>query len=598
MLQPNTFVNRATKELFCPDEIEPKEKQFCNNCNLSLRNDMCEIIHRKFVCRWGWFCLKCEQYTFRSKFLPKIEDIIRKHNCLQYCCTFCGENVLKVSKKQHLCPLQNLSYSNIVPRLAFLQMSFMGSGPAYCSNCKENITCTFCADNVKYEQPNIGTLFLEEQVGHFDSYTFWDSNFCNDVIIEKDILVRNYVPSYFQIKQNKDPKVLFNQTKTIKIKRTLFENGKSVLENFLHFFLTKNLTNVTLLINCIESNDLVYIIGVLIKFGFTPKILQTHNHILSVECPEICLRILDSQNYVNLSFQKAAEEANLLFHYFPKKWNKPTFFDFEGSCPVLSDYFNFEDTHDELEKKEQFLEENKAKCWKFREQLLNHTKQKTFLTATTVLSFISYCFEFQGLLANQTSSVTPSQFLHPMRRPLVTYSSFIYQLFLLHTKGIKMIRLPIDYQSSKGEIEFAEYLQYISPNHKFEYAWTEQGQSKKYLPICVPDIIDRSTSTLYFYNGCEIHSHNPEVCRFKRKIRPEDGERNKTFTRKIQKLQERNFSDIKKIKIFWQCDWQYQKRSNVSVKKFMKNIYTNPPPYRLNPQDAGLYLVLLFYVRM
>ena len=585
LLQPDTFVNPTTKELFCPDEIEPKEKNICKKCNLSTRSTTCEKLHKKLVCRWGWYCLKCEHYTFRSKFFPKTEDIILQHNCLYWPCTFCGEQILKSLKQKHLCPLQTLGYTEVIPRLGFIQMSFCGSGAAYCLDCKANDFCTFCSDNSSAEKPNIATLFLEQEIGYFDSYTFSDIN--SSTQIKKNALVQKYIPSFFEVVQTKRPKVLFNQKQSVKLRKNLFTEGKGVVEKLLDFLLTHNLTNLTLLINCSESNELIHFIAVLVQYGLTPKILQSNNRILMVECPEICLKMLDSQNYVTKTFERAADNLNVTFHYFPKKWNKPAFYNFEGNCPPVEDFWNFEDSASTVGKKDLFIR-HIGKSWNLWQNLQKHTYQKTFLTATTILTFIFDCFDLQLLLAKQSEMITHKKFVHPVRKPLITYSGFIYQLFLLFTKSkIKMLRPPIEYQSSKGEIEFSQYLEHTFPNHEFQNAWSPEGQDKTFLPISIPDIVDKSTNTLYFYNGCEIHSHNPEVCLFKRKVRGQDIEKNKKFGEKIKQLQETSRGNIKEIKILWQCIWQYQKRSNDSVKQFMRNIYTNPPTYRLHVHDAG-----------
>ncbi len=197
---------------------------------------------------------------------------------------------------------------------------------------------------------------------------------------------------------------------------------------------------------------------------------------------------------------------------------------------------------------------------------------------------VEACFELQQLLMKSYPESENFVFLHPLNRPFLTYSAFIYQLFLRFCKAdLRMVRKAIEYQSSRGEIEFAQYLCLGQDSRNFIHAWSPYGQYKEFLPICIPDIFDLVSKTAYFYNGCVIHNHEKDKCHFKRKS---TFQQESQFNTKVTKLA--LSSKVKNIHVLWQCQWQNQKKTNQDVKDFMRNIYTNPPSFRLDARCAGM----------
>ncbi len=227
--------------------------------------------------------------------------------------------------------------------------------------------------------------------------------------------------------------------------------------------------------------------------------------------------------------------------------------------------------------------------------MLENTKQKVLLNAEAFLKFVLASFQMQNMLFSKFFNEKTSTYLHPVNRPLLTFSSFAYKLFLhLSSADIRMVKGPIEYNSSKGEIEFASFLKYVS-NRNVEYGWSSNGQSKAFLPISVPDIYDKEKNTLYYFNGCYIHGHYSD-CKFKKKQKSQDlssKQRNMLFYKKMEKLSVH--PKVEKIKIIWQCSWVDEKRNNPAVKQFLQHIYTNPPTYRLDARVAGCYNLYILY---
>ncbi len=591
-LKETTFVDLVTKDLYCRDELEPKIANFCKVCNLSIRNESCQACHQKFVCRWGWFCLQCQKYTFRSKYLPTIKKIMESHDCKAFYCNFCGEKVNHNHSQRHLCPLQRVIPTLYFTKLAFLQLSFQGQGGAWCHECfKLEKTCKFCIDQPPNQRPNIASLLMETTYGHFDTYTFADFEIFNHVKYNHNSLICEYISQPFKFFQKKTGnKTFFNQEKKITYSRDIFwRNSSSVIEQILQFMISKDFSNTAVLINCSENNELYFFITALTKAGFIPKILKTQERLLLVECPELGLRLIDSQNYVQFKsyFFNLAMKEKETYLFFPKKLNKPRFYSYEGPCPDVLDFFCFDYGKNEEEQKNKFIDMIGKKPWNFRNAIYEHTKQKVYLNAKSILSFLQSCFDLQEMLCQVFKNTERTKILHPVNRPFVTFSSFIYQLFLIHVSSdIRMIRPPVPFQSSRGEVEFAEYLCHVFGSDKLRYAWSREGQTNHLLPICVPDIFDSKRQIAYFFNGCIIHNHQEQKCLFKRKKHGIIFKKSKkTFEEKVQALQHRNC--VEQIKIMWQCQWNQIKKENQDVKEFLKKIYINPPAYRLDPTCAG-----------
>ncbi len=583
LLQKSTYLNLVTQKLFCLDEMEPKVYQICKACNVTIRNEACFLAHSKYICRWGWLCPHCKKYTFRSQFLPTIEKIKESHTCRTFFCKFCGAKVLENLRKQHLCPLHRIKVLKYSTKLAFIQMSFMGRSPIWCVECLNAQACTFCQDQRANENPNIAVLFLETSTGIFDAYTFYDhdlNNYCNK---EKKVFRKTYFSKICYPQKRKGKLTYFNQTQKIKIV-DVFSQQADIVDQVLQFIIKKDFSNTTLLTNGSQTNELSFFMNSLIRYGFKPKVLRNENRVLLVECPELCLRILDTQNYFSLSHYEIARKENIPYQFFPKKWNKKSCYSYEGQCPPIDDFYCFEDSEIEKKEKRAFVMKFTETTWSFQTQIKLHTTTKTLLTAVSTLNFLQASFQLQESL--QATYNNTQIFLHPINRPLLTYSAFIYQLFLLFCNAnIKMVKGPIEYKSSKGEIEFAKYLEQKLVHTKLQHAWSIFGQTKEFLPTCIPDIYNASERIVYFFNGCVIHNHDKSKCLFHRKSDKNLFPGSQPFSKKMNDLAK--VGNLTRIKVMWQCQWHLLKKKNPEVKQFMLKRFKTPPTYRLDVRCAG-----------
>ncbi len=595
LLHPTTYINKTNISYFCASEMEPREKNICHKCNVTIYNESCKKIHARKNCRWGWFCLSCNQYTFRSKYLKTVEIIKQTHICATCFCLFCGNRIQNDQKEHHLCPIFKLKPPHSFTKLAFLQLNFTGSNAAWCINCTVDQFCSFCIDNNSQEKPNIGVLLVEGTMGHFDSYTFADTNLLDYVSYQKNLLIQEYIPNIAKNQKQGEPKTgNFGTTKKVRVKKSLFLEEVGVMSQILNFMLQKGFSDKTVLVNCSESNELTFFAAELIRKGLVPKVLKQNGRILLLECPDIGLRMVDTKNYLSTSFTELSSRSTEQFVYFPRKWNKTSLYSYVGKIPRFKDFCYFDDTSAEIQLKKEYVSAFQGQ-WVLKDELVKNTQQKVLLNAQNVLTFISHAFEMQKILFTYFSKHDQRQgeyFFHPFNRPLLTFSGFAYQLFLsLCNADIRVVKGPIEYNSSKGEVEFASFLAYISKKN-LEYAWSSHGQNKSFLPISVPDAYDKEKKTLYYFNGCYVHGHqHSKECKFKRNLNIQSHqsalfkEKHDSFYKKMKKLA--SHPDVQKIKIIWQCSWVEEKRKNDIVKQFMRNIYKNPPTYRLDSRCSG-----------
>ncbi len=353
------------------------------------------------------------------------------------------------------------------------------------------------------------------------------------------------------------------------------------MAQILNFLLEKDFSDTIIIINCSDSNEPYFFISELIHKGLVPKVLKQENRILLVECEEIGLRIINSVNYVQTSCSELKNRPKQRT-YFPQKWNKKSCYDYVGKIPSYNDFLFFDDSPSLIESKIKYVS-NFKETWNFKEKLVEHITEKVKGTAQVFLEFLSSTFHMQQRLFAEFG--VNQDLLHPLKAPLLTFSGFAYNLFLTLSKSdLRMIKGPIEYNSSKGEVEFAQYLEHLFGRH-LEQAWSPYGQSKHFLPISIPDVYDKETNTLYYYNGCYIHQHSKQNCQFRKRMQTSTPNCDSLFYEKMKRLS--YHSDSRQIKIVWQCAWNKEKRENPSVKHFMRTIYRNPPLYRLDPRCSG-----------
>ena len=548
---------------FCCSRQTVEEALRCKKCNLLVFSQDCLKHHRKNVCKFGWFCLDCEKYTFRSKFSPSLEAIQKSHVCGMKLCKICG--ALYRTGDRHQCQFTTPQKMCSLTKLGFIDIQLSGSSPLFCRDCfsLDGQRCSFCADNNSV-QPTICTILYETVRGKFSSATsILNQNKSTTLTEENDTYAHDYLPkectklpcekrTFFQ----KIPKLYMNTDKI------LLKNNMSPVEEILHLIFVKKIFHTTFLSHNIDNGYVLNeLFKVFVEQGLTP-IFTGCPKLLILEIPEIGLRFMNLTNYIEQSLQL---QGNICF--FPQRWNKEAFLSYIGSAPTINDFFNAEDTSAIMQKKEKFVGQQ-PNLWNFQKALKEFCHNRIHCMFNITINFIQEAFSCQNLLYTITKPETYKTYIMPFNPPLFTRASYAFQLLLLYSKDISKLKVPlppIAMQSSKQELEFCGYLRWKFPHLQFTDAWSETGQKR--FKESFPDSFCRATKTAFYFHGCLIHGHEKNLCKFKRKSLKEENYFKVPFVQareqhelKIRKLLTNHSDEIENIETVWECEWQALKK--------------------------------------
>ncbi len=600
-LQQNTYVTYETYDLFCDGLLKPSPSFQCKQCNVTYFSSDCLQKHEKKVCRLGWKCNLCNIFQSCNSFYKSQKDIKEKHNCNQRTCNFCGE----IRESPHFCSLKKVKDSNEFTNLAFVVFEYSGYNIGKCIECYKRTdqrACQFCLDGP--EQPICCAIYQEETSRHSFSlkYLFKPQlEKCvqeqNNVLLEKvsNAFQFEYIPKFVEKNPTLAPegrKTHFGQRQKKNNFPNVFKSQDKTTMNFMDIFfdylIHNNFSNSTILVYSGIHRDMFYILQGLLEKGFSPKVIKNNNQIMLIEDKQLGLRFVEIQNFLQLTFKEMCSRIAEPEPFFPLQWIQKSFFTYSGKPPSLDDFFNFEDSSTDLTAKKQNVTKLKQSSlpWSFQCSLAQFLNQKINILATAMLDFLKETFACQKILIEQLGN-SSTTYLHPLNAPIFTAATYAFQLFLKlskEAKDIKTVNNAIPFKSSKGEIEYIEYLKWKHPDMKFEYAWSSKGQRD--FVFSKPDAY--FDNTIWYYHGCYFHAHDKDKCLFKRK-KPIDPKKKIDFDKKIELLKT-NYN-IKQVVIMWECAWHSLKKQDSDVQFFMKNIFSNPPMHRLQPRDAGKFIL-------
>ena len=185
------------------------------------------------------------------------------------------------------------------------------------------------------------------------------------------------------------------------------------------------------------------------------------------------------------------------------------------------------------------------------------------------------------------------RFFHPFSGS-ATKTSYLFKLFsVLKLNETDIYTVPKDHSGIKDrvstkEIEFVMYMSNTFPTHNIIHAFTESGQMK--LKHAVPDLVDITTGTAYFFNGCYIHPHkdckNEKLMKRLRETSKRDiDEEERQFYEKINRMKE-NSDKISKCEVVHECDWDERKETDLDLQLYLLHVFNRRPKERLVPRDA------------
>ncbi len=218
-----------------------------------------------------------------------------------------------------------------------------------------------------------------------------------------------------------------------------------------------------------------------------------------------------------------------------------------------------------------------------------YSNQQNLVLLQIFSHFLSETYKVEKSLIEYFSAKT--EFIHPFTQPLFTIAAYAFDLLLKYTpnlNAIKIVKPGIYMKSSRGELEYVEYIRSKKGNTEYYDSWSKLGQ--KHFKEAWPDLFFNNEA--HFFHGCLVHGHPVEQCLYKRK-NTSPHTRNMFGTKltdayeqtnKKMSLLKKNNSSILKIVEIYSCQWQKLKRENDGIKQFLENEFVDPPLCRLNPK--------------
>jgi hypothetical protein len=635
-----TYIHKKLKEQFCDKNITQNSQQKCSKCNVTLNSEHCAKGHKKLcygtLGTFGWKCLKCNKFTYRFG-NTNSKQIELSHKCGIKICKFCYEKY--TSFETHLCKLKKERYPESIPNLAFIGMEHANSYVGKCYDCfkikldfKNKFCLTwnqvyanpnFCTLNCFnhlfkcHSEPNISIIYKQaKNEGFYDKFVLNDNNSEIGDYTEINAVYFNLYdipnPNNFkndnlqetQKKKNKKRKTKCCEDFQNNVKVLHEKNAKNLnlIDKLIQLITLPEWNNTTFISQDLDSLNFTSILLGFLNNGFCPKIIQNGRIILFMEIPNINLRFIRSNAYLNQIELELAQTFQLPidFIFFPEQFNIIQNFNYCGKVPDVNFFLSVLDSEEIKLKKQNFVQKLELSNyqWNFQRELNRYCDEKLWITLNSLLLFAKDCFEFETLLKTSLpSSSVNNSLLLPFGYHLCSLSSYTYKLFkLLYLNNENVYCVQNEYgiknkNVSRLEYDWSSYLIFENPEKKFITAFNnEYGQ--KFFKESVPDLYSPITKEAVYINGCKFHSHF-DNCSINKNASKDTinifgqtfEEANNLFETKLCKLIENNPNEVDKVTIFWECKVVQQKQS-LGYQKFANALLKPHPLIRLRPRTC------------
>lgn len=238
---------------------------------------------------------------------------------------------------------------------------------------------------------------------------------------------------------------------------------------------------------------------------------------------------------------------------------------------------------------------------KFEDQNVKFLDPDSYFTASTkniehfrtnVINYLIEMFQLQSRISDIYRKKIPNgykTFLHPFGTGFCTAASFshgVFKMFCLKEDDIYVMKKDqtgIHSVSSKPEIKYLQYLQYLHPDEQFESGLSPFGA--KYFKSSIPDAFIAKSLKAFYFHGCQIHGCPKKKCPIRKG-------RTKNFLNIPDEIvwQEdaRKMSNLAKecpgidINVIWECEFQDLVKNDPSFQDY----YKERTRKRLCPKNA------------
>jgi len=277
-------------------------------------------------------------------------------------------------------------------------------------------------------------------------------------------------------------------------------------------------------------------------------------------------------------------------------------YEFIGDMPNFSDFCLFVDSKMQIEKKKNFVDEQKKQGgnWNLKKELLQSVTQEAKVVLKACLSFVLSCFSFQESI-HKMLNLNDQKFIHPFDSNISTISGYTFKVcsyyflkeYPLH--GVNFEYTGNSINSSRGELEFATFKEFNEPENEWVHLYNSPEGQKAFKNIKV-DLWSPKTKTVYQYYEYAFHYHLPPDYKINiAKTNDYKKKKNIPFSnlkinddRIKDQLLEKFSDEISSHNVIYECQWNDEKRENIDYLIFQKEYehYIKRPTHRLVPRTC------------
>ena len=557
--KPTYFVTHQNGFSFCSDA---QGMISCFACKRTCQNEECLKEHRK-ICQKGVMFHCCNSFEYVSGERPNVQFIKNNHTCIKKC-RQCQKDI---TSKHHQCKFGQIQLNFDQPKIGYFHFLNENMSGASCFKCSKKV-CNIHTKGKSIEPACFGLMLPY-------SYATYSFSFCSKYDNLDETILRPIEPKNY----HKFDEKLHCLASVPKLSHLRNQDMRSLnlLDKILRCIIDKKIFNV-ILCCCDKTNtSMQFILQMLFNNGLTPKISHHQNQIRLISLPGLKIKFINLINFL----PRDAWGVNAIFPvlHIHKTSILSNFF------PDMDDLLEIDDDDLTISMKRAHYSQLNKYTWNFARELKGYMNNVLSEIFEKTSHFLSDCWAFQTLAFQYYKS--PFKFYHPFSES-VTKTSYFFKLFqhlelnYSNLFSIKYESTGVPFKSSSTEYIFTSYLKYCNPQNNIVDSFSPHGQPR--LRHLIPDAIDFTTGTVYFFHGCYFHRHPCKKTKFKAGDFLKEEEKFNEKKEKFMKI----YQEFKNIKIVWECDFLNQMKSDSHLRDFCCKL-PKRPMHRLIARDARKY---------
>lgn len=577
LLKTDYYCNPAMEKIFCDSDLNKSDPVLCPRCNVTLYTEHCKTGHQ-LICNRGIFFQCCNKYLSRSGLKSTQDELISRHKCSDYVCRSCHMEESEPISISHQCKFKKQMPTKGKPNLAFFYCLLNDMSGSNCYKCQVTSDCHI-HDAYGEKESSLTPAYCSIAFKKPNSDSFCAQSFFQDPGVNcanKPFPFKDNYSDFISDSNN----LLVHKYKMPQLEKSVKE--LNMLARILKFILEQKLFNTTFLTFGSGPCQMSTIFKMLIENGLDPKVINIHNRLILIEIKQFQIKFINLSNFI-----PAKKISDLGDIFFPENIIHQNCIDL-NYFPSQEDFFSLTDKIELQERKRKYFHSIDKKKWCFELKLQDYVHFVLQSVIKLTFGFLLETKRFQKI----AFSVYEKQFdyYHPFVDSS-TKNAYVFKLYqILELNDLNLYCIPnehngINIKTSRPENEYVSFLQYKNPDHKMIHAFSPYGQFRN--KFSIPDCVDLTTATAFYFQGCFYHSHHTNCKLKKPRATKEQEEKCKTkFNEKVRKMLENCDNKIKTVTEIYGCDWSEQKKTDPEVKLFMETVYVKRPLKRLKPRDV------------